>query len=502
MLGFLKGRIKQVEYAMNNPHELQDKIFKNLVQEARDTAWGKKYGYKSISSVQEYRNRVPLSSYEDISPWIDRIIKGEQNVLWSSPIHWFSKSSGTTNSKSKFIPVSKESLEDIHYKGGKDLISVYVHNNPDSRMFSGKGLAIGGSYSENPSRPDSYYGDVSAVIMANLPVWAQYVRTPSLKVATMSEWEKKIEYIAADTLREKVTNISGVPTWTIVLLEKIMELSGKDNMLEVWPEMEVFFHGAVAFPPYRAIFEKLFPKPGIHYMETYNASEGFFGIQDRLNSDELMLMVDYGIYYEFIPVDQAEDEDPEVLSLEQVEEGKIYSMVISTNGGLWRYKIGDTIKFTSVNPYRIKIAGRTKHFINAFGEELMIENAESAITSASQRLGARVINFTAGPVYFGDGSRGGHEWIIEFQEAPKNLEEFTIELDNALKSVNSDYEAKRYKDMALGMPVIHVAEPGTFYKWMRKKGKLGGQNKVPRLSNNREFLDELLPLVKDNQLMP
>ncbi len=499
LLGFLKKRINRIRYAMENPHTRQYQLFKNLIAKGAATEWGRLHGYKSVSNYEDYQKRVPVSSYEQLTPWIERVMKGEQNVLWSSPVHWFSKSSGTTNAKSKFIPVSREALHETHYKGGKDLIALYASNNPQSKMFAGKGLAIGGSYTKNPYRNDSFYGDVSAVIMANLPVWAEYVRTPSLKVATMSEWEEKIERIARDTIREKVTNISGVPTWTIVLLERILQLTGKKHIHEVWPDFEVFFHGAVAFHPYKDVFRKFFPDPGIHYVETYNASEGFFGLQDRLGADDMMLMVDYGVFYEFIPVEHADEENPKAYTLDQVELGKIYAMVISTNAGLWRYKIGDTVKFTSLKPFRIRIAGRTKHFINAFGEELIIENAEQAITAACREANVLISDFTAAPIYFGDGSKGGHEWIIEFQTLPASLEQFTYSLDQKLKELNSDYEAKRYKDMALQMPVIHVAPVGTFYHWMKKRGKLGGQNKVPRLSNSRDFIEDLLPFIASRE---
>jgi hypothetical protein len=492
LVSFLRSRIKGIEWYKNNPHEAQEKVFEYLISKAKNTGWGKQHNYREIRNTEDFRKNVPLSTYEQFAPYVDRVMKGEQNLLWSTPITWFSKSSGTTNAKSKFIPVSKESLHDCHYKGGKDLICAYLNNNPASEMFHGKGLAIGGTYSPNTLSPNSFYGDVSAVIMANLPGWAEYVRTPSIATALMSEWESKIEKIANETINKRVTNISGVPTWTIVLLERILEITGKRNMLEVWPHFEVFYHGAVAFNPYRAMFKKLFPGDQVNYVETYNASEGFFGLQDELNSDQMLLMLDYGIYYEFIPVQYADEENPPVLSLDQVEKDKIYALVISTNGGLWRYKIGDTIKFTSVNPYRIKITGRTKHFINAFGEELMIENAETAITKASRLTNSVIANFTAAPVYFGDNKKGGHEWIIEFNSPPSSIQEFTRILDESLKEINSDYEAKRYKDLALQMPVVHIAEPGTFYNWMKKRGKLGAQNKVPRLSNTREFVDDIL----------
>ncbi|MFN3404456.1 MAG: GH3 auxin-responsive promoter family protein [Cytophagaceae bacterium] len=485
-------RISHIERFIKNPHDVQEQLLLSIVKKARNTEWGKKHDYKSIKNLQQLKERVPVSPYEKIYPYIERMMMGEKDILWPSPITWFSKSSGTTNAKSKFIPVSKDALFHCHYKGGKDLLCLYFHNKPDSKLFEGKGLGIGGTYNANKKWSNSYYGDVSAVIMANLPMWAQFVRTPSLKIALMDEWEEKIERMARATLNEKVTNISGVPTWSIVLLERILEITGKSNILEVWPEFEVFYHGAVAFGPYKDIFKKFFPSDKVMYLETYNASEGFFGIQDDLSIDHLLLMLDYGIYYEFIPMEEEDKEFPKTISLDQVQLNTNYAMVISTNAGLWRYKIGDTVKFTSLSPYRIKISGRTKHFINAFGEELIVENAETALAEACKRTGATATNFTAGPVYFEGKSRGGHEWIIEFSDVPLNMENFSVILDEELKKVNSDYEAKRHKDLALQKPIVHSVPSGTFYNWMKKRGKLGGQNKVPRLSNNREYLEDIL----------
>ncbi|HEY8402453.1 MAG TPA: GH3 auxin-responsive promoter family protein [Cytophagaceae bacterium] len=489
---FLKKRISDIQKFIDAPHETQSGIFQSLVEKGKKTEWGLKYGYGSIRTYDDFKSRVPVSSYEELFPYIQRMLNGEQNILWPDTIKWFSKSSGTTNAKSKFIPVSTDALEECHYKGGKDLLSLYFNNRPDSKLFTGKGLAIGGTYSKNPGFDNSFYGDVSAVIMANLPLWAQYARTPSLEIALMDEWEQKIEKIAQATIKENVTNISGVPTWTIVLLERILAITGKKNLMEVWPEFEAFFHGAVAFTPYKEIFKKFFPDEKVKYIETYNASEGFFGMQDRLGSDEMLLMLDYGIFYEFIPMEDFESDNPKTLSLSEVELNKNYAMVISTNAGLWRYKIGDTVKFTSLSPYRIKISGRTKHFINVFGEEVIVENAETAISLAGQQTGAIITNFTAAPVYFSTGNKGGHEWIVEFSVAPTDMELFTKTLDEELKKVNSDYEAKRYKDLALQPPIVHKVPEGTFYRWMKKRGKLGGQNKVPRLSNSREYVDDIL----------
>jgi hypothetical protein len=390
-------------------------------------------------------------------------------------------------------------LEDCHFKGGKDLLSIYVNNYSDTKLFDGKGLAVGGSHQINEMDPtaSSYYGDVSAVIMRNLPPWAQYIRTPSLETALMGNWEEKIEKLARETAKENVTNIAGIPTWTVLLIQRVVEIEKKSNILEVWPNLEVFFHGAVSFSPYRMLFQSLIPSEKMQYWETYNASEGFFGIQDQKNSEELLLMLDYGIFYEFIPVDELDKENPKALRLSEVELDTNYAMVISTNSGLWRYNIGDTVKFTSKYPYRIKISGRTKHFMNAFGEEVIVENAEAAITRACEITGAVIDNFTAAPIYLKEGNKGRHEWIIEFKVQPSSHEEFTRILDETLRSINSDYDAKRSQNLALIAPKVHNAEEGTFYNWMKRRGKLGGQNKVPRLANSREYVDEILKMMEE-----
>ncbi|TXK46748.1 GH3 auxin-responsive promoter family protein [Pontibacter qinzhouensis] len=489
----MKKRIHQIDLFRKYPHDVQEELFHNLISTAKDTEWGKKYGYKDIKTVKEYQERVPVSAYEDLFPYIERSMKGEQNILWPSEIEWFAKSSGTTNARSKFIPVSPEALEECHYKGGKDMLSIYVNLYPDTKLFSGKGLSIGGTHHPNELNSKTSCGDVSAVIMQNLPIWAEAMRTPPLKVALMDNWEEKIAKMVELTVQENVTSMSGVPTWTYVLLKRILETTGKQNILEVWPNLELFTHGAVAFGPYRQLFKEIIPTDKMNYLEVYNASEGFFGIQDQVGTeDEMLLMLDYGVYYEFIPMDQFEEEHPTVLTLDQVEPGKNYALVISTNAGLWRYKIGDTVRFTSIDPYRIKISGRTKHFINAFGEEVIVENAEVAVTKACDATGAIITNFTAAPVYMESGKRGGHEWIIEFEKQPNDLQKFTQVLDDSLREINSDYDAKRHKDIALVAPIIHAAPQGTFTNWLSKKGKLGGQNKVPRLSNTREYLEEIL----------
>lgn len=482
---------------MKYPHDVQEELFKSLILEASSTEFGKKYGFSDIETVAQYRERVPIFTYEKLFPYIKRLMRGEQNILWPTEITWFSKSSGTTNQRSKFIPVSQEALAECHFKGGKDLISIYVNNFPETKLFDGKGLAVGGSHqiNEYDSSESSFYGDVSAVIMQNLPPWAQFIRTPSLETALMGNWEDKIEKMARETAQVNVTNIAGVPTWTALLIQRIVAIEKKENILEVWPNLEVFFHGAVAFKPYRNLFETLIPKASMRYVETYNASEGFFGIQDNQASEEMLLMLDYGIYYEFLPVEELEKDHPKAIGLGDVELGINYAMIISTNAGLWRYNIGDTIRFTSIAPYRIKISGRTKHFINAFGEEVIIENAESAISLACEKTHAVIDNFTAAPVFLEKGKKGRHEWIIEFKVLPKSVEQFGKILDETLRNINSDYDAKRQHDLAILAPLIHSVKEGTFYKWMKKRGKLGGQNKVPRLFNTREYVDDILKML-------
>jgi len=495
----MQKRIHQIELFIKYPHEVQEELFKKLVLTARNTEFGNRYDFSSIHSYETFRERIPIHAYEETFPYIDRLMKGEQNILWPSEIKWFSKSSGTTNARSKFIPVSQEALDDCHFKGGKDLLSIYVNNYPDTKLFDGKGLAVGGSHQINELDPSasSYYGDVSAVIMQNLPPWAQFIRTPSLETALMGNWEEKIEKLARETIKENVTNIAGVPTWTVLLIQRVTDMAGKKNILEVWPNLEAFFHGAVAFAPYRSLFKSIIPSDRMRYWETYNASEGFFGIQDQTNSEELLLMLDYGIYYEFIPMDELDKEFPRAIPLSEVQLETNYAMVISTNSGLWRYNIGDTVKFTSKYPYRIKISGRTKHFMNAFGEEIIVENAEAAVTRACEITGAVIDNFTAAPVYLKEGKKGRHEWIIEFKVPPPDETEFARILDETLREINSDYDAKRAQDLALIEPKVHSAGEGTFYNWMKKRGKLGGQHKVPRLANSREYVDDILKMMEE-----
>jgi len=494
----MRKRMHQIELFIKYPYDVQKDWFKKLISSGIKTEWGQKYGYSSIKTYEDYKNNVPVSQYDDLIPYIDRLMQGEQKLLWNTNIKWMAKSSGTTASKSKFIPVSKESLEECHFKGGKDLFAIYCHNYPETNLFNGKALAMGGSHQICEFNNQSYYGDLSAILIQNLPFWAEFQRTPSLDIALMDNWEEKIEKMALAILKDDITNISGVPSWTLLLLKKVLDITGKENIFEVWPELELYVHGGVSFIPYRHEFKTLFPGNTLNYVETYNASEGFFGIQDTPDRDDLLLMLDYGIFYEFISLSALNDPYPLAVSIEDVETDVNYAIVITTNSGLWRYMIGDTVKFTSKNPYRLKITGRTKSYINAFGEELIIENAENALKIACEKANANIREYTAAPVYLSGKASASHEWVIEFSKAPDSLGYFTEILDNALKSLNSDYEAKRYHDILLKMPLIHGVKEGTFYNWMKKRGKLGGQNKVPRLSNDRTYIDEILDIVNTN----
>ena len=492
---YMKKRIHQIELFIKFPLDVQQEWFHTLISTAQNTEWGKLYDYKSILTISQFKERVPLQNYDTLKPYIERMLVGEQNILWPSEIKWFAKSSGTTSDRSKFIPVSEEALEECHFKGGKDMISIYCNNRPNTQMFTGKGLVLGGSHQINQLCDDIQYGDLSAVLIKNLPMWAEYYRTPDISIALMDNYEEKMDKMAEATIKENVTNISGVPTWTIVLAKKILEITGKKNLLEVWPNLELYFHGAVNFAPYREQFKELIPSDQMYYLETYNASEGFFGIQDQDNSEELLLMLDYGIFYEFLPLENLTDENPKTLTLEQVQLHKNYAIIISTNAGLWRYLIGDTVQFTSLSPFRIKITGRTKHFINAFGEEMIIDNAENALAKACSVTAAKIKDYTACPIYFKGEEAGGHEWIIEFETQPNDLNKFIDILDETLREINSDYDAKRFKDMALRRPKVHNAPINTFYNWLKNKGKLGGQHKIPRLANDRQYVDEILKLL-------
>ena len=490
---FLKKRKHQMELFLKYPEDVQDELLLKLIKKAKNTEFGKEKEFSLIKNYKDFSANVPIHKYESFEPLIERCRKGEQNLFWPTDIKWFAKSSGTTNAKSKFIPVSDDALEYCHLKAGKDMLCLYINNNENTQLFTGKSLRLGGSsdvYKDN----NSYFGDLSAIIIENMPLWADFSSAPSQEVALMSEWETKMEAIIDETINENITSLVGVPSWMLVLLNRILERTGKENILEVWPNLEVYFHGGVNFNPYRELYKRIIPKKDFHYYETYNASEGFFAIQDRYNSKELLLMLDYGIFYEFIPMTDYKGESSKAISIAKVKKDIDYALVITTNGGLWRYLIGDTIRFTSLDPYRIKITGRTKHYINVFGEELNIENVEDALKLTCEKTKALIKEYTVGPIFMKGKEKGGHEWVIEFEEEPKSLSYFTETLDNSLKAINSDYEAKRYKNMTLMPPKIHKAKKGLFYEWLKNKKKLGGQNKVPRLSNLRDFIEELLEL--------
>ncbi|MES2690732.1 MAG: GH3 auxin-responsive promoter family protein [Bacteroidota bacterium] len=492
---YLKKRVPFIEQMMENPGDTQLEVFNRLINQARYTEWGTQYDYKSIRSIDDFKQRVPVGNYETHKPYIDRMMKGEQNLLWPTDVTWFAKSSGTTSAKSKFIPVTFDSLEECHFQGGKDALMFYQLQKESSTIFSGKGLIMGGSHQINRfAEGESYYGDLSAVMMQNMPFWAQYFRTPDLSIAIMDNWDEKIEKMALATLSEDVTSISGVPTWTLVLIDKLFEITGKNNLIDIWPNLELYMHGGVSFVPYEQRFKSLIRSAGMNYLETYNASEGFLGIQDSLDRQDMLLMLDYGIFYEFMPMSEYGKEHPETLSIDEVNVNENYALVISTNAGLWRYVIGDTVRFTSLRPHRFKITGRTKHFINAFGEELVIENADFAMAETCRKFGVKVIDYTAAPVHFERETIGTHEWLIEFEHCPEDMHHFTAELDDFLKQSNSDYEAKRYKDMAMVMPKVNAVARGTFHNWLKQNGKLGGQHKVPRLANNREYIEQILKL--------
>lgn len=488
------SRLKEIDLYSSQPGEIQQRVLMRLLSRASQTEWGKKYDYKTIRNYDDFKNRLPIQTYEEVKPYVERLRAGEQNLLWPSDICWFAKSSGTTNDKSKFLPVSKDSLKDIHYKGGKDAVALYFRINPESHFFSGKGLILGGSHSPNLSSNHGLVGDLSAILIQNVSPLVNLVRVPSKKIALMDEWESKIEAIANSTINANVTNLSGVPSWFLVLIKRILEKTGKKSLEEVWPNLEVFFHGGVAFTPYREQYKQVIHKPDMRYMETYNASEGYFGTQNDLSDPSMLLMIDYGIFYEFIPLEEVEKENPRTYCLEEVELNKNYALVISTSSGLWRYMIGDTVKFTSRNPYKFVITGRTKHFINAFGEELIVDNAEKGLAKACAATGALVSDYSAAPVFMDEQAKCRHQWIIEFAKMPDSIDKFAAVLDATLKEVNSDYEAKRWKDIALQPLEVIVARKGLFHDWLGQTGKLGGQRKVPRLSNTREYIETMLAL--------
>jgi len=487
-------RIWRIKNWRNHPVAAQRDVLQDLVATAQYTDFGKAHHFSNLYSLKAFKANVPIQEYENTAPFIERMMQGEENILWNTPVKWFAKSSGTTSSKSKFIPVSEESLQENHFKASKDVLANYYNNFPSSDLLTGKGLVVGGSHQLNQVNDEIQYGDLSAVLMQNTPFWGQWLRTPELSVALLDNWTDKIEKLATATADENVTSIAGVPTWTLLLLKRILEIKEKKSIKEVWPNLELYIHGGVSFIPYREQFEKIMGAP-INYLEIYNASEGFFAGQENPNDDGMTLFTEHGIFYEFMPIEEYGKTTPLTIGLDKVKLNQNYALIISTAGGLWRYLVGDTISFTSINPYRIKVTGRLKHYINAFGEELIVENSDRAIAIATQITNSRVLDYTAAPIFFSESHNGAHEWLIEFEQAPQNLNKFTIELDNALKSLNSDYEAKRSGNIALGLPQIHVLPNGVFNKWLLSKNKLGGQHKIPRLCNDRKILEEILTLI-------
>ena len=486
---FFKSRWNELDRYDTEGEEMQRRVLAHLVARAKDTEYGRKHVFDAVRSYDDFVRNVPVNTYEELKGDIDRMRQGEEDVLWPGRVKWYAKSSGTTNDKSKFIPVSAEGLKHIHYKGATDTVAMYLRNNPQSRMFDGRGLILGGSHAPNYNLPGSLVGDLSAILIENINPIVNLVRVPKKETALLSDFEEKRDRIAHEALHKNVTNISGVPSWMLSVLHRVMEISGKTHLEEVWPNLEVFFHGGVAFTPYREQYQQLITSPRMHYMETYNASEGFFANQNDPADKSMLLMLDGDVFYEF-----QEMGTDTIVPLWGVEKGKNYAMIISTSCGLWRYMIGDTVQFTSTNPYKIIISGRTKHFINAFGEELIVDNAEQGLAYACEQTGAQVLEYTAAPVFMDANAKCRHQWVIEFSKAPSDLALFADLLDRKLQEVNSDYEAKRYKDITLQHLEIIPARQGLFNDWLKAKGKLGGQHKVPRLSNSREYVEELMAM--------
>ncbi len=493
---FFLHRLKAIARYATDAEEIQRKVLARLLREAAQTAYGRDHGFGEIRSYEEFSRTVPVNTYEELKGFIDRMRHGERDVLWKGRVKWYAKSSGTTNDKSKFIPVSSAGLHDTHYAGGTDAVALYLQNNPESRLFDGRALILGGSHQPNYNLPGSLVGDLSAILIENINPVVNLFRVPKKRVALLSDFEEKRDLIAREALRKNVTNLSGVPSWMMGVITRVLELSGKQYLDEVWPNLEVFFHGGIAFTPYRELYHSLMRNPRMQYMETYNASEGFFGLQSDLADPAMLLMLDYGVFYEFIPLEEVGKEQPQAVPLWEVETNRNYAIVITTSCGLWRYQIGDTVRFTQTKPYKFVISGRTKSFINAFGEELIVDNAEQGLAEACQQTGAQVREYTAAPVFMDETGKCRHQWVIEFTKMPANVGEFATILDRTLQNVNSDYEAKRYKNITLQPLEIIVGRTDLFHDWLSSRGKLGGQHKVPRLANNRAIIEEVIALNK------
>lgn len=487
-------RLWRIDNWMNHPVTAQREVLQDLVTAAQYTAFGKQYSFSSLFSIRDFKKSVPIHDYDSLRPYISRMMEGEENVLWNTPVTWFAKSSGTTSDKSKYIPVSEESLQLNHFQASKDVLTTYYKNFPSSDLLTGKGLVVGGSHQVSKLNDDISCGDLSAVLMQNSPFWGQWIRTPELSIALLDEWEDKIEKLAQSTANENVTSLAGVPTWTLLLLKRILEIKQKSTIKDVWPNLELYINGGVSFVPYRKQFEDIIGG-SVNFLEIYNASEGFFAAQEKPEDSGMTLYTEHGIFYEFMPVEEYGKENPKTIGLDEVEKGKNYAIVISTTGGLWRYLVGDTIQFTNLYPFHVIVSGRLKHYMNAFGEEVIVDNADHAISIAAAKTNSIVKDYTAAPIYFTQESNGAHEWLIEFEKDPEDMQLFTVELDTALKNINSDYEAKRHKDIALRLPVIHNMPKGIFTQWLKSKGKMGGQHKVPRLSNERTIVQEILSLL-------
>ncbi len=483
-------RYSRIEHWEENPIAAQREVLMDLISHGQYTQFGVKYQFSEIFNLRKFKATVPIHEYEDLKPYIDQIMNGAESVLWNTPVEWFAKSSGTTSDKSKFIPITKENIEDNHFQASKDVLTIFYHEYPDSDLLTGKGLVIGGSHQVHPIKDGIQFGDLSAVLLQNSPFWSSLIRTPELSIALMDEWEEKIESLAESTIQEEVSSIAGVPTWSMVLLKRILEITGKNNIKEVWPNFELYIHGGVSFTPYKEQFEKIIG-PGCKYLEIYNASEGFFAAQNNLEEEGMLLLLQHGIFYEFMPIEEYGKESPRTIGLDKVEIGKNYAIVISTNSGLWRYLVGDTIQFVKKNPFKIKVSGRLKQFMNAFGEEVIADNSDNAISQACATFGLVLKEYTAAPIYMSEHHSGAHEWLIEFEKNPTNLDAFIVELDKNLQALNSDYEAKRHKNIALSLPKVIAVKKGCFHEWLKRKGKLGGQHKIPRLSNGREYVEQI-----------
>lgn len=500
---YLRSRMPHIHHIKDNPKKTQETVFRGLIDSAKDTEFGKKYDFATIKDYETFAKRIPVGDYETHKAYIKRMMEGECDILWKGCIEWFSKSSGTTSDRSKFLPVSNENLQECHIQGPKDSMTLFYDSFPNATVFDGKGLVMGGAYDHYKPHPETKYGDVSSIMIDHIPLLPKKMfYTPSMDIALMSEFEEKIEKMAQQVVHEDVTNIGGVPTWTIVLFRRMLEITGKKNILEIWPNLQVYFHGGVSFDPYEAQFKEFLPGDQVKYFEVYNASEGYFAAQCEADADDMLLLLENGIFFEFLPMEEWDKEDGKAIPLWEVKAGKNYAVVITTNGGLWRYKIGDTVTFTSTNPYKIQVTGRTKHFINVFGEEVMVSNTDEAIAKTCEELHLTVRDYTVAPIFFSNDAKGkgGHEWIIEFDEAPDNISEFEASLDKHLQEVNSDYAAKRYKNMALEQLKINKVPEGTFNGWLKSKGKYGGQNKVPRLANTRKHFNEIMEYLESKEI--